>query len=228
MIFINQSHKIIDEIDGQQILKKIEYCARTCYNSHDKAGDGTAEKLIRTLIKSGHESVLEHVSITVELVTDRAVLAELTRHRLASFSVQSQRYVTYKDNVKFISGEFLARLAHEENKAEFDENAAKAKKIIYGCFDSMYAAEKFYLTATNEYGIPAQLARCVLGNSTATVIVMTCNLREWRHVFKLRADPAAHPDMVALMTPLLQEFKEKIPVIFDDIEVKCPAPMDIF
>lgn len=206
MKFVTPTHKIIDEIDGNAILKKVEYCARTCYDSRDKICDGSAEKLIRTLIKAGHESVLEHVSITVEFVTDRAILAELTRHRLASFSVQSQRYVKYDD---------VAFIIPSEINADIDA-------VRYGAGDwltaSVNEAEKRYKFGIKELGLKPQTARAVLNNCTATVIVMTCNLREWRHVFKMRTDPAAHPDMVALMTPLLEEFKSKIPVIFDDIQ----------
>lgn len=205
MKFVTPYHKIIDEINGDAILKKIEYCARTCYDSHDKTCEGSAAKLVRALIKSGHESVLEHVSITVEFRTDRAILAELTRHRLASFSVQSQRYVKY-DNVEFII------------PSSIDTDMSADTYTVGDWFtNGVQEAEDSYKNGINIFKLKAQIARALLPNCTATKIVMTCNLREWRHVLNLRTDPAAHPDMVTLMIPLLEEFKSKIPVIFDDV-----------
>lgn len=200
MEIIEQSHKIYDEIDGKAILKKLEYCARTCYDSYDKTCEGSDEKLVTFLIKHGHESVLEHQSITVTLVTDRAVLAELTRHRLASYSVQSQRYVRY-DNIAFI-------------KPDEMEEGSKSYLLWKNVCKMCAMAYRTML----QWGVPQQFARRVLPNSTATKIVITTNLREWRWIFKQRTSPAAHPDIRALLNPLLAELKEKIPIVFDDIK----------
>lgn len=83
MKIIEQSAEIIDKINGEEILKKIELAGRTCYQSMDKIKPGSAAEFVASRIKAGHESILEHVSVTVKLITDRGVLAELTRHREA-------------------------------------------------------------------------------------------------------------------------------------------------
>ena len=88
-----------DKIDGQAILKKIERIGRTCYKSESNITDDSAERFIKNIIKNGHESVLEHVSITLRVICDRGVSHEIVRHRIASYSQESTRYCNYsKDN----------------------------------------------------------------------------------------------------------------------------------
>lgn len=198
-------YEILDELDGQKILEKIEKVARTCYKSEDKIKEGSAEKMVAALIRSNHEAMLEHFSFSVKFVCDRGVSHEIVRHRLASFAQESQRYCNYgkDDQVTFIlPSQFKYR------SPEFQEWSK-----------AMQEAEKHYLHLIDE-GVPPQMARTVLPNSTKTEIVMTANLREFRHFFKLRAADAtgaAHPQMKELTQPLLTELKSLIPVIFDDI-----------
>lgn len=204
MKIIEQSAEIIDKINGEEILKKIELAGRTCYQSTGKIHPGSAARFVANRIKSGHESILEHVSVTVRLITDRGALAELTRHRLASYSVESTRYCSYSGDVTFIWPVEL--WDGKENKAsikslwrramEQDENHYKAL-LINGC--------------------TPQEARSVLPMSTKTEIVMTANLREWRTIFRQRCDKAAHPQMRNLMLQLLRKMSDKIPVVFDDL-----------
>ena len=111
----NQYFEILDRLNGKGILKKIEKCGRVCYKSENKIGDGTAEKFVGNIIKRGHESVLEHVSFSVRFVTDRAVTHELVRHRLASFSQESQRYVAYDGDMEFIRQVDMNTVSGEEN-----------------------------------------------------------------------------------------------------------------
>lgn len=204
MRIIKQGYEIIDELVGEKILKKLERCARVCYKSEDKICDGSAEKLLTTIIKLGHESVLEHFSFTVVFVTDRSTTHELVRHRIASFSQESQRYIDYggKD-ICFIIPEGV-----EENS-----NARNAYELSY------MIEEENYKMLRQEYNQQPQLARAVLGNGCATQIVITANIREWRHIFKLRTSKAAHPTVRALLIPLLKELQNKIPVLFDDIKI---------
>lgn len=204
-----QAHTIIlDELDGQSILRKIELIARTCYKSEDKITDESAPKMVAALIKRGHEAMLEHVSFSVKFVVDRGVSHELVRHRVASFAQESTRYCNYgrdDKDVTFILPFFL-----------------KYKSPGWEAWlNTMKSAEAEYLKML-ELGYTPQEARSVLPNSLKTEIVMTANLREWRHFFKLRAADAtgaAHPQMKEVTIPLLEELKTLIPVIFDDIKI---------
>jgi thymidylate synthase (FAD) len=227
---VEQSHRIMDYIDGQAILNKIEDCGRTCYQSFDKKSQSSAEKFVRMIIKNGHLSVLEHVSITVKFITDRGVLAEMTRHRLASYSVESTRYCNYsKDGfgseITVIQPCFLHDLTsatqHDTDKHfGFSLNGepntdAKDMNWYFGCRQ----AEEGYFNML-DCGCTPQEARSVLPMSLKTEIVMTANLREWREVFNQRCDSHAHPQMRALMLDTLQDFHHRIPVIFDDLYSK--------
>ena len=201
---IKPSFIIEDEIDGQKILKNLERYARTCYKSEDKIVPGSAEKLIANILKRGHESVIEHEKVTVRVICDRGVTHEIVRHRIASYSQESTRYCDYhkKGSVQFIEPLFFIK--QPERYRVWQE--------------AMEATEKAY-NHLIELGATPQEARSVLPNSLKTEMIITYNLREWRHFFKLRISPAAHPQMRELIIPLFQEFKKRIPVIFDDIEV---------
>lgn len=203
--------QIYNDFDGQKILEKIEKVARTCYKSEGKIQEGSAAKMVASLIKSGHEAMLEHASVTVKFVVDRGISHELVRHRLASFAQESTRYCNYsKDDfgseITFIIPEYL------EYKSE-GWNIWK---------ESMKQAEDAYFKML-DFGLSPQQARAVLPNSLKTEVVMTANLREWRHFFKLRAlgtTGKPHPQMLEVTVPLLEDFKQMIPVVFDDLVVK--------
>lgn len=203
--------QIYNDFDGQKILEKIEQIARTCYKSEGKIQEGSAAKMVASLIKSGHEAMLEHASVTVKFVVDRGISHELVRHRLASFAQESTRYCNYsKDDfgseITFIIPEYL------EYKSE-GWNIWK---------ESMKQTEDAYFKML-DFGLSPQQARAVLPNSLKTEVVMTANLREWRHFFKLRAlgtTGKPHPQMLEVTVPLLEDFKQMIPVVFDDLVVK--------
>ena len=202
--------QIYNDFDGQQMLQKIEAAARTCYKSEGKIQEGSAAKLVAGLIKSGHEAMLEHASITVKFVVDRGISHELVRHRLASFAQESTRYCNYsKDDfgseITFIIPDYL------EYKSE-GWNIWK---------ESMKQSEDAYFKML-DFGLSPQRARAVLPNSLKTEVVMTANLREWRHFFKLRAlgtTGKPHPQMLEVAVPLLEDMKNLIPVVFDDLVV---------
>ena len=199
MKIINASYHIETPIDGAELLKRIEKAGRTCYKSEDRITAESAENFVRTLIERGHESVLEHESITVRFVCDRGVSHEIVRHRLASYSQESQRYVRYNGDIEFINPRMSNAKAYEAWQ-ELCERAEETYRELLS------------------YGVQPQQARAVLPNSTKTEIVMTANLREWRHFLKLRTATAAHPQMRELTVPLLKELQERIPVVFDDIK----------
>lgn len=205
MNVVQPSFSIETEIDGDAILCSIERAGRTCYKSECKITPGSAREFVRKIIASGHESVIEHEAITVRIVCDRGVSHEIVRHRLASYSQESTRYCNYgkTGEVTFVEPCFWER--------------GDLKYKLW--FSAMSAAETHYLDLLKAAASPQQ-ARSVLPNSLKTEIVMTANLREWRHFFRLRTSPAAHPQMRQIAIPLLAEFKRLIPLIFDDIEAR--------
>ena len=195
MKIIKSYYKIEDNIDGKEILKNIEKYGRTCYKSEDKITDDSAEKFVKMIIKNGHESVLEHEKITVRIVCDRGVSHEIVRHRIGSYSQESTRYCNYSGEVKYIQPDFLL---------EFED------------LDLLEKIESHYQKRISQ-GLKPQQARYFLPNGLKTEIVCTYNLREWRLFFKQRTSPAAHPQMREITIPLLNEFREKIPIVFDEI-----------
>ncbi len=201
MEIIAPYHEILDPINQDEILCKLERCGRTAYKSEDKITSGTAEKFIRSIIERGHESVIEHVNLTIKFVCDRGVTHEIVRHRLVAYTQESTRYCNYKTKgLKFIKPFFW-----EKNSVEYQM-----------WMDTMICAEEDY-NRLIELGASPQQARNVLPNSLKTEIVATANLREWRHILKLRTSKAAHPQMRELMLPLLLELHERLPVIFGEI-----------
>lgn len=207
MQIIKAGYEILDPLNGEEILKKIERVARVCYKSEDKIGEGTAEKMVRALVKSKHEAMLEHFSFSVKFIVDRGVSHELVRHRVASFAQESTRYCNYGNKggeITVIKPLYLSDCGEDYNLWR----------------KSCAVAEKQYLDML-AYGFTPQEARAVLPNSLKTEVVMTANLREWRHFFNLRACGATgkpHPQMLEVAVPLLKEIKSLIPVVFDDLE----------
>lgn len=186
-------------------MKHLERCGRVCYKSEGRIAEGSAKKFLSGIIKSGHESVLEHYSITFKVICDRAVSHQIVRHRIASYSQESQRYCNYtKDgfgrSVTFISPVWM------ENHAE-----------LYGVWESACKnAEDAYFCLIDS-GCTPQEARTVLPNSTKTEIVCTMNVRELRHFLKLRTSKASDPAIRNVAGMLLDELKQNVPVLFADI-----------
>lgn len=198
--------------DPQKMLAHIEDCGRVSYKTQDRIKEGTAEKFVEMIIKNGHESVLEHCVVTVKLECDRATAQQLTRHRLASFTIESQRYCNYG----------LGRFGHAIRVADPNfrtkdgkERNERAYEIWEKC---MKTCEEAYFDLLEKAGTTPEDARSVLSMSTMGTVAMTANLREWRHVMKLRLDPHAQHNIRDLMRAILNVFKEKIPCVFADIE----------
>ena len=210
MKIIKAGYEILDPLNGEEILKKIEKIARVCYKSEDKIGEGTAERMVRSLIKRNHTAMLEHFSFSVKFIVDRGVSHEIVRHRVASFAQESTRYCNYGTRggeITVIEPYYLTAGDSWYKKYRAWESA---------CME----AEEGYLLMLSEGATP-QESRAVLPTSLKTEIVMTANLREWRHFFSLRACGATgtpHPQILEVAVPLLQELKKLIPVVFDDLE----------
>lgn len=205
MRIIAPSHEILSDIDGEKMLKNIELCGRVCYKSEDRITSDSAEKFVGMILRSGHESVLEHEKITVRFICDRGVTHEIVRHRIASYSQESTRYCNYTKD-KF-GGEitFIRPFFWNEDEEKFAvwKNTVQEIENAYNKLISL--------------GARPEEARSILPNSVKTELVVTMNLREWRHFFKLRTSERAHPQMREVAMPLLSDLKKLVPVIFDDI-----------
>ena len=206
MKIINASYHIETPIDGAGMLKRIEQAGRTCYKSEDRITEESAKVFVRKLIERGHESVLEHESITVRFICDRGISHEIVRHRIASFSQESTRYCNYSNDRFGSELTFIKPCFWKECTLAYKQWSL-----------AVAFAEKEYFSLL-DCGCTPQEARSVLPNSVKTEIVMTANLREWRHFLKLRTAKAAHPQMRELTVPLLHELQRQIPVVFDDIK----------
>jgi len=204
---VQPSYEILGHINGLEILKHIEKIARTCYRSENLiTADGeSAKKIVNMLITSGHDAMLEHASISVRFVADVGFYKDLTRHRMASYAIESTRWCNYHKDKFGSQIKVIAPVNIQKGTPEYD--------IWLKCMNQIEAS---YMEMAKLGCKPDQL-RMLLPHSTAAEINITCNLREWRHILKLRTAPNVHPSIVTLMKPLLEELKKKIPVVFDDI-----------
>lgn len=195
------------KIDGKDILRQIEMIGRTCYKSEDKINDSSAIDFVQRILKMGHESVIEHISISVRVICDRGVSHEIVRHRIASYSQESTRYCNYSDSKFGNELTFIKPCFWKENSEEYNLWAKTMSQI----------EERYFKLLS--LGASPQEARSVLPNSLKTEIVITMNLREWRHFFKLRTSQTAHPQMREVALLIFNLFKNEVPIIFDDIDV---------
>ena len=194
------------------MLRRIERIGRVCYKSEDRIEEGSAEKFIRGIIRRGHESVIEHGSITVKFICDRGVTHEIVRHRIASYSQESTRYCNY---VKEKFGRQITCIDLATG-FRYDLNNESDRKKYDVWQQAMENAERSYFQMI-ELGATPQEARSVLPNSLKTELVTTMDLREWRHFFRLRADTAAHPQCREVACMLLDRFAREYPVFFEDL-----------
>lgn len=205
---IEPSVEIINDIDSDRILKHIESCGRTCYQSYENESEDTssAKKMIAMLIKSGHESVLEHISITVKMRGDVGFYKDITRHRAGTaFSIESTRFCNYS------KGKFGNELTVIK-PCNMDEKFG----IYHTWLNTMKVIEQQYMQMAELGAKPDQL-RMILPHSTAAEVSMTANIRAWRHIFKMRCAKAAHPSVRQMMLMVLNKFHNSIEVLFDDI-----------
>ncbi len=197
-------------------LITIEYAGRTCYKSEDKITLGSAKNFVEMLLKRGHEAMIEHASASYKVVCDRGVTHEIVRHRLFSYAQESTRYCNYEGGVTYIIPCWFPDNPNIKEK-EYEEAPVPSAvgASISWWFSSMLNAEETYQTLVRNYEWSPQQARSVLPNSLKTEIVITGNLREWRHFFKLRTAATAHPQMQEVANMLLRDITKQVPVIFD-------------
>ena len=201
--------------DRETLYELIEIAGRTCYQSEKVEGDTTG-RFIQRLMKRKHWSVLEHANLSVRIICDRGVTHELVRHRIASYSQESTRYCNYAGD-KF-GGEIKVIDLATGFKYDLDNPQDQAK---YGeWMAAMGDAERHYMKML-ELGATPQEARSVLPNSTKTQIVVTMNVREWRHFLEMRLVGVAgtpHPQMVEVAEKVYNLLNFYYPAIFGDIK----------
>lgn len=205
MRIINPSFEIYKNISAEDILKNIEKFGRVCYKSESRITENSANSFVQRIIKRGHESVIEYEKITVKIICDRGVSHVIVRHRIASYSQESTRYCNYTDDKFGKELTFIRPCFWEQNSKKYN--------IWY---KQMESVEKNYFSLIDLGSTPEQ-ARSILPNSLKTEIVITMNLREWRHFFKLRTSLKAHPQMREISLPLLNEMSNYLPMIFSDL-----------
>lgn len=222
MRLVRPSVEILDNINGDEILKRLEQVARTCYKSEDKITESTdsAKKLLGTIMQVHHESILEFVDITVKFTCSRVTSQSIVRHRLGSYAQESTRYCNYaKDKFDNQLTFIIPRWSMlHQGTYDIDElaNVNTKDRVLY---TRLYTIESTY-NALVKLGCRAEEARDILPLCIKTEINVKYNLREWRHFFTLRCSDKAHPEIRLLARTLLKSFRDKIPVIFDDLYEK--------
>ena len=206
----------IENYDPIKILKRIERACRTCYRSEDLITEDSYKNLIKNCLTRGHESILEHEKVSVRMICDVGAYKDLTRHRIASFSIESTRYCNYGKD-KFDNQIKILKPVHIEEGSEIYEVWKK----------SMEEMEKYYMEMAALDAKPDQL-RMLLPHSTAAEVNMTANIREWRHVLSLRAAKHTHPSIRSITIPILLKFKEDMPELFGDIEYDEEFPKEAY
>lgn len=195
------------EVKGPPTEELIEYAGRLCWDTTDKLG--VNPQRIQEWIGVGHESVIEHASASFYIRASRTLTHELVRHRLASYSQRSQRYVK-ETKPRYITP---PELKNTSNKDEHDKKRQKAVNVF----------EKAMLNAWEHYqslldlGIKPEIARYVLPNACETQIVMTMNFRELRHFIKLRTSKRALPEMRAIAGEIRKIMRQLAPKVFEDL-----------
>lgn len=205
MKILKPSVSLEGDINAERIMKHIEKAGRVCYKSESNISADSAEKFIRNILKRGHESVIEHVSITFKIICDRGVSHEIVRHRIASYSQESTRYCNYSQDKFGNELSFIKPCFWEDDSMAYNTWKTTMSQI-----------EESYFSLLDS-GTTPQEARSILPNSLKTEIYVTMNLREWRHFLKLRTDRAAHPQMREISMMIYEILLDKLPAIFDDI-----------
>ncbi len=213
MIIEKPSFEILSTDTYEDMIARVEMAGRVCYKSESNISEGTAAAFIKNILKRGHESVIEHASITARVICDRGVTHEIVRHRVASYSQESTRYCNYSKD-KFDN---QIRCIDIATGFEYNLNDETDKKKYEIWKQAMEDAERHYFDMLN-LGAKPQEARSILPNSLKTELIITMNIREWRHFFKLRADAFAHPQMRELARMMLVCFIEKYPIFFEDLD----------
>ena len=211
------SHKILailHGLEGETPHQLIELAGRTAYQSRDKITNESAARFVEMLIDRGHESVLEHSAMTVEFNNvSRGFTHELVRHRLMAITQESTRYVD--------ESEFRVVIPPDKSpdKTLVEIILPDGRTLKASFREWMQLNEQMY-RELRKAGWHSQDARQVLPIGIKSQIVVTANFREWRHIFKMRTSADAHWEIRRVMVNLLKDAQQRIPVVFDDFEIR--------
>lgn len=184
------------------LLRTAEYAGRTCYKTEERHIDvKTAGEFLGRIIEAGHESVIEHMNVTFHIICDRSCSHQIVRHRLVSYSQESQRYCNYgKLGFQVICPPVI-----------------KSNNLRHIAWKDVIRATVGQYCYLLDSGVKPEDARSVLPNAMKTELVMTANIREWRHIFEERAlNPRAQWQIRGLMQDALEILFLKLPAIFED------------
>ncbi len=204
----------VEPYDSIKLQKRLERAMRNCYQTQGTITNDSYKRLLAMAINKGHESILEHEKISTLLNCSIGCYKDLTRHRHASFSIESTRYCNYNKDRFGNEITFINPCNIEEGTQAYDN----WKKL-------MEASELVYMKMIKDGCTPDQ-CREVLPHSTAAQVYMTANIREWRHIFELRAQKEAHPEVQQVMIPLLLKFQKDMPTLFGDIKYNDKFPRE--
>lgn len=198
-------------------------CAKTCYSS-DPPSELEFDPALRSLnhaLKGGHESVLEHASFTFAIEgISRACSHQLVRHRVASFSQQSQRYVTFDEGFDYVIPDSIKNFG-EEIVVGIDRDGEDVTETLEDEYDSLMSDIYYFYDFAIKHGIPEEDARMVLPNACTTNIIVTMNARELKHFFNLRCCNRAQYEIRSVANSMLAICKKVAPEIFDDAGPSC-------
>ena len=195
---------VFEQSSGIELLQLVESYGRVSHRSEDKQNENSWDRFIRTVVlQHGDWSITEHCSITVEALVDRGITHEWVRHRIGAYTQESTRFVNYSKGIpaSFIYPCTMGHVVESDNQ---------------DWMRSIEQAEESYQNMIKS-GIPPQIARSVFPNALASKLIVTYNLRNWRHFFLMRTSKEAHPQMKEVTIPLLEEFQAKIPILYEDI-----------
>lgn len=231
MKIIDPTFEFVHALSREDAYRIMATAARNCYRAELNATPRTDVEIVDKIMRLGHLSVIEHVVVTVNIICDRGVTHELVRHRLASYSQESSRYCNYSAEKFGRELTFIRPIQCSEQilgHHEVDWHDGIIGSLVNGpinpelapadnvFFWNQAVAERDYMNLL-DCGWSPQEARAVLPNSLATKIAMTANLREWIHVFRMRCDLPAHPDMRQIMIPIMKSMLDLYPVVFQPV-----------
>jgi len=213
MQIVQAQIKPITDISANDALLAIQRVAKTCYKSYSDSDDiESAKRLTKALLASGHTAMFEFYNITMNYISNIAAYKDLTRHRHASYAIESTRWCNYSKDKHNGEIKFLDPIEISKDTKKYDL-----------WIKAMQQAEQNYLEMAAEGALPDELS-LVLPQSTAAEFNISANLREWRHILSLRSSVSstghARPCICQIMDATLELFHQNIPVLFDDLYEK--------
>jgi len=220
-MILEKPQVFIEPYEPLKIMRNIERAMRTCYRSEGTTTEDSYKRLLAMAIASGHESVMEHEKITVKLRCSVGTYKDLTRHRIGTaWSIESTRWCNYSKGKFDNQLRFIIPTNYDDSwtkanyEGEFFSEEQQKSAIWYWTMENI---EDGYMKGA-EAGMKPDELRLMLPHSTAADVVMTCNIREWRHILKLRTQKNVHPEIRQILIPLLLKFQYTMPELFNDIE----------